>query len=628
MKPKFILAKLIFCLLPLVAMDAVAQNVKTKIKDITVYRNGAMVTRKGSLNLQKGNNTLYLNGLSTELDPNTLRIGISNKNVKILSVKHEETVVDNEKAQKQSTTSGKRLEMLKDSLAFFRAQMDIINEEEDLIKANKVVGGRNGATTAELKAMADYYKRELSGNATKKISIDKKIRKYTGEILRLTQEKENNQKDIQNRDSRVKLIVSSDAALTNVPVTMSYIVFSASWEPFYEVRADAVDQPIKLVYGAHIKQKTTEDWNAVRLTISTGDPSEGNAAPEFQPMYLPASRKNNSVKKWGPPQSKLVYGIVVDQTNEPIIGANVVEEKTNNGTVTDMNGKFKLEMTDLKNKLSFNYIGYKPSTIAPYENMHIALEEDEAHLDEVVVVGYGVQKKMSLTGSVVSLKSKTKSSRKEEPEKKVPLELSNTQTSTEFEIDVPYTVPSDDKVYDVSMLTYNIDADYRFSCMPRTSKDVYLLADLKDFSQYPLLRGNAYVYLDNVYQGECVISPDFSEDKYPISVGRDKDIAVKRQEVKDLTSKRIFGSSVKVVKCVEITVRNNKNASVEVDVVDQYPLPKYSDIKSELTDNGGAEVDAEKGKLTWKLKLAPQEKKVLRFSYEVKYPKTYGFTVE
>ena len=131
MKPKFILAKLIFCLLPLVAMDAVAQNVKTKIKDITVYRNGAMVTRKGSLNLQKGNNTLYLNGLSTELDPNTLRIGISNKNVKILSVKHEETVVDNEKAQKQSTTSGKRLEMLKDSLAFFRAQMDIINEEED-----------------------------------------------------------------------------------------------------------------------------------------------------------------------------------------------------------------------------------------------------------------------------------------------------------------------------------------------------------------------------------------------------------------------------------------------------------------------------------------------------------------
>ena len=95
-----------------------------------------------------------------------------------------------------------------------------------------------------------------------------------------------------------------------------------------------------------------------------------------------------------------------------------------------------------------------------------------------------------------------------------------------------------------------------------------------------------------------------------------------------MTSKKVLASSVKVVKCVEITVKNNKNAEVEVEVCDQYPLPKFSDIKSEVTDKGGAEIDAEKGKLTWKLKLAPQEKKVLRFTYEVKYPNSYGFTVE
>jgi hypothetical protein len=93
--------------------------------------------------------------------------------------------------------------------------------------------------------------------------------------------------------------------------------------------------------------------------------------------------------------------------------------------------------------------------------------------------------------------------------------------------------------------------------MPRSSKNVYLLADLKDFSQYPLLRGNAYVYLDNVYQGECEIAPDFAAETYSIPVGKDKDIAISRREVKDLTSKKVLGSSVKVVKCVEITVKNN-----------------------------------------------------------------------
>ena len=208
------------------------------------------------------------------------------------------------------------------------------------------------------------------------------------------------------------------------------------------------------------------------------------------------------------------------------------------------------------------------------------------------------------------------------------MELFDSQTATEFKIDVPYTIPSDGKVYDVSMLTYHIDADYRFSCLPRYSPDVFLLADLKNFSQYPILKGNAYVYFDNVYQGECEIAPDFAADTFSISVGRDKDIAVNRQAVKEFTSKKFIGSNVKVVKCFEITVKNNKKSSVDVVITDQYPLPKYSDIKVELTDKGGAETDAEKGKLTWKLNLAAGEKKVLRFSYEVKYPKTYNFSVE
>ena len=178
------------------------------------------------------------------------------------------------------------------------------------------------------------------------------------------------------------------------------------------------------------------------------------------------------------------------------------------------------------------------------------------------------------------------------------------------------------------MLTYHIDADYRYVSQPRQSNNVYLLADILDISRYPLLKGNAYVYFDNVYQGECEIAPNFAVDTFSISVGKDKGISINRQTVKEFTSKKIIGTTYKVTKCFEITVKNNKNESVNLAVDDQYPLPKYSDIKVELTDNGGAQVDAEKGKLTWMLKLEPQEKKVLRFSYEVKYPKSYNFAVE
>ena len=616
-------------------VSADAQNVKTEIKTVTVYRNGAMVGREGTLNIPKGNTTLYLNDLSTELDPNTLRIGIDNKSVKILSVKHEIEIIDNENAKKQDVERDKRMEVLRDSLNYYNSQLSILANEEALINSNRNIGGQqNGVSAAELKAIADFYKKELGEIAIKKITVNKQIKRCKDELNKLTQEKQNSQKELQRKDSRVKLVLSSDAAVQNVPVSLNYLIFSANWEPFYEVRVDAVNKPLDLVYGARISQSSTEDWNGVKLTVSTGDPSVGNGAPDFDPMYLPPVGKRTSYKKWTPPVSKVVYGIVIDEESMPIPGANVIETGTTNGTITDQDGKFHLEMKDMSHTLTFSYIGYVEEKSEPSENMQISMTPDIVGLDEVVVVGYGTQSREEAAPSpyapimirgASSVSSKVKYS---VPVKNIPLQLDKTQTSTEFKIDVPYTVPSDGKQYDVSMLTYRVDADYRFCCLPRSSQDVFLMADLKDFSQYSLLKGNAYIYLDNAYQGECEIAPDFAADTFSITIGRDKDIAVNRQAVKEYTTKKIIGSTVKIVKCFEITVKNNKADAVSLELTDQYPLPKYSDIKVELTNKGGAEVDSEKGKLTWKLNLAPQEKKTLRFSYEVKYPKSYYFTVE
>ena len=616
-----------FILFLFFTLSSFAQNIETQIKNVTVYRNGALVERSGKINLQKGNTTLYLNNLSTELDPNTIKIGFENQNVKILSVKHEIVVVDNDKAQTQNTLADKRIAVLKDSLSYLKAQTLVLSDEETLIRENRKIGGeQNGVSTAELKAMTDFYKKELSEIAVKKIVINKKIQNCKDEIVRLLQEKQNRQRDLQKKDSRVKLVLSSDIAVENIKVSISYIVFSVDWEPFYEVRVNGNNKPLNLVYGAHVKQSSTEDWNKVNLTISTGDPSVGNNAPEFVSMYLPPVRKPNNNKKWTPPTSNLVYGVVTDNNYEPLPGVNIVEVGTTRGTISDIDGKFQLQMTNINNQLEFSFIGFKNQNLKPYENMQIVMEE--AELEEVVVVGYGTSRNSDDFAPAVSYDRAPRKIKYDEPIKNIPLELSETQSATEFKIDVPYTVPSDGKVYDITMLTYHIDADYRFVTLPRQTKDVFLLGDLKDFSQYPLLKGSAYVYLENVYQGECEISPDFAADTMSISVGRDKDIGINRQEVKELTSKKIIGSTIKVQKCFEITIKNNKSTSVDLEVIDQYPLPKYSDIKVALLDNGAAQVDSEKGKLTWKLNLSAGEKKVLRFSYEVKYPKSYGFTVE
>jgi len=102
-------------------------------------------------------------------------------------------------------------------------------------------------------------------------------------------------------------------------------------------------------------------------------------------------------------QKREVTGSVTDPSNEPIIGATVVEMGTNNGVVTDVNGMFKLNV-DPDAMLVISFIGYKTETVKVSGNdLKIVLHEDLKSLDEVVVVGYGVQKKSVVTAAIAKI---------------------------------------------------------------------------------------------------------------------------------------------------------------------------------------------------------------------------------
>lgn len=103
---------------------------------------------------------------------------------------------------------------------------------------------------------------------------------------------------------------------------------------------------------------------------------------------------------------KKVEGIVKDTSGEPVIGATVMEKGTNNGTITDFDGKFTLQVTEGAS-LEISYIGFKTQQLIASSGqiLPITLKEDTEVLDEVVVVGYGIQKKSDLTGSVSNVKS-------------------------------------------------------------------------------------------------------------------------------------------------------------------------------------------------------------------------------
>lgn len=100
-------------------------------------------------------------------------------------------------------------------------------------------------------------------------------------------------------------------------------------------------------------------------------------------------------------QKKLIMGIITDQAGESIIGANVVEKGTSNGTVTDIDGKFNLEVNE-KSVIQVSFIGYTSfeTPVGKLSNFTIKLVEDSQVLSDVVVVGYGVQRKVTTSGAV------------------------------------------------------------------------------------------------------------------------------------------------------------------------------------------------------------------------------------
>ena len=103
-------------------------------------------------------------------------------------------------------------------------------------------------------------------------------------------------------------------------------------------------------------------------------------------------------------QKTVVKGNILDKDNLPIIGANILEKGTSNGTISDVDGNFTLSITNPKATLLITYIGYKNVEMPASANMKIMMTEDSEMLEDVVVIGYGSVKKSDATGSVTAIK--------------------------------------------------------------------------------------------------------------------------------------------------------------------------------------------------------------------------------
>lgn len=201
-------------------------------------------------------------------------------------------------------------------------------------------------------------------------------------------------------------------------------------------------------------------------------------------------------------------------------------------------------------------------------------------------------------------------------------------TTKEFAIEVPFSVPSDGVPHTVGVKNHSIAATYKHYATPKLDKDAFLYARTTGWEDLDLLSGEANVFFEGTFVGQSILQLDVPKDTLDISLGRDKGVVVERVRRKTTNEKAVIGGTRTVSIGWDLTVRNSKGTSVDLEVRDQYPLSPQSEIEVKLTDKGGAEANENNGMLIWNISLEPKATRKLGFAYTVKHPKDLPVILE
>jgi hypothetical protein len=606
------------------AQEIKEKVIKTNIETVTVFFESAQVTRKKTLDLEAGKTILKFSDLSPFIDAKSIQVKASG-NATVLSVNHQQNFINELEKPKELMELESELKSIEKKIRVEQAYLSIINEEIQFLQENRDIGGRNQeVSVSNLKEASEFYNStltklklsEIERNSSL-ISLKENLDKIVRQINTISTKKE-----FPNGEILVSLNSKTDE---KVSIELSYLVGNAGWFPSYDIRATNIEEPLNIIYKANLHQDTKIDWSNVKLTFSSSNPDVSSVAPKLAPYFI----NYNTV----PPSYKMninqVTGKIYDNEGEPLPGATVIVNGTTIGTTSDINGFYSISVPPNAGTLKYSFIGCTTQELPiTSEVMNVNLQQDFLGLDEVVVTGYGGSNSevtTALQGRVAGVNiTNDKSNQiriRGTNSIPVPIQQERNQTTVEFKVDVPYTIKSDSKNYVIDMTSYQVPSFYEYLCIPKIEKDAFLIANITDWEQYNLLEGEANIFFEETFIGKSLLDVRFVTDTLSISLGRDKNVIVMRDKIKDSTSKQIIGNKKEETKTWRISVRNNKSQAINMVLIDQVPIPTLEEIELAIQNISGGIKNEDTGEIKWIFKLQPNSRKEMELKYSLKYPK-------
>ncbi len=390
-------------------------SVNSTIEKVTVYKQGALVSRKAHVKIPAGVTVVKIPMLSPVLDRKSVQVGVSNADISLGKVHVEMEMPNRADVAKANDSLVKRSKLIADSLDLIRSYSSVLDHERYIVLNNNSVGGSKGFDSLQLSGVASFLRRDLDEIVDLKLGYNQRQKKLEQEKQMLGQEmKLLDERAMMPKGALYISLVSKNSGETDL--NLSYVVKEAEWTPFFELRISENKPSMDVTKKVMVLQKTKEDWKDVKMTVTRTNPSDNNARPELKRYTLPKTYSSSSSSSSEKKMVK-VMGTVRDDRGS-IQGVLVTSTSTNVTAQTDTSGFYEImvpENSHLKFTHTSHYTVEKSVNADNVMMLNVNMNVDESSIygyqpdeieefeDEIVVSNYGSQKRRDVTGSVSSL---------------------------------------------------------------------------------------------------------------------------------------------------------------------------------------------------------------------------------
>jgi uncharacterized protein (TIGR02231 family) len=261
------------------------KRVKSDIRDVTVFLNGAQVTSTATVSLAPGTTNIIFEDLSQYIWDNNIQAR-GEGDFTILSVVRKLNYLNPNDVPKEIKSMQDSLEVLHDRQELQQSMWKIYDQEEQMLMANKSIGGQNtGVNVAELEKAANLLRSRLTELQYKKLETKQKQKKIQEQIDKYSAQLNEMNAKQKKVSSEITVTVSAKAGV-NAKIFLSYVLQNAGWVPCYDIRAIDNASPIKLEYKAKVWQNSGYDWDGVKLTLSTANPYQSGTKPNLVTWWI------------------------------------------------------------------------------------------------------------------------------------------------------------------------------------------------------------------------------------------------------------------------------------------------------------------------------------------------------